>query len=311
LQITLGARARSERVGNGFLVQRFGGALDLGASLFELLAGFRHAGLVLGLVHPLAQFIDIGQHFLFFLAKPFEPPLDFLAFLVRLGFLQGGLQFLKALVEILLALGEFLQTIQDLELLVLFGSLLGSSLALVLVFVFGLFEVQLVKLALVLLLGLALPALALVAAAGNLVFVGGELEQGLVSGLLGGQGRFEFLGGFLSVVKQFKRFLDFLLYGLGEIFGLGVGGALSEGLRLIERVLFGLADDGEVFLELGGAIGFGIRGRWAKAGPLGAKGGEEQCQQQRGNGAQVFYLRVDVGAARKQNTCAPASGGVR
>ena len=108
-------------MGDGLVFKGFTGLLDFTAGLVELLTGLGHAGLVLGLFHPLAEFIDVGQHFLFFLAQAFEAFADFFAFGLRLGFLEGVLQFLEAFVEVLLPLGEFLEAVEDLQLFLLFG----------------------------------------------------------------------------------------------------------------------------------------------------------------------------------------------
>ena len=181
LQVALGASAFAEGLRNRLLVQCFPGALDFGAGLVELLAGLRHGGLVLGLLHLLLQLVHVGEHLLLFFAQPFEPPADFLAFLVRLGFLQGVLQSLDLFVEVLLALGQFLQAVQDLELFPLFLALLRGGLALCLVAVLGVLQVELLKL---LLAGLAAAAAVLAAAFRHQEFVGGQFHQRLVSRFL-------------------------------------------------------------------------------------------------------------------------------
>src|SRR6185503_8619961 len=129
--------------------------------------------------HPLAQFVDVGQHLLLLFAQSFQAAADLLAFFIGLGLLERILQFLDLFIQILLALGEFLKAIEHLQLLALFGVLLRGGLALGFVFVFVLLQVELFELALVglLLLGLAAAA---IAAAGNLVFARGQLEQCLV-----------------------------------------------------------------------------------------------------------------------------------
>ena len=96
------------------------------------------------------------------------------------------MQLLNFLVQVLLALGEFLEAVQDLELLALLGVLLGRSLVLRLVTIFLLFELQLVELCLLRLAAGRL-AFALALAARHVEFVQRELEQGLIRGLLGGK----------------------------------------------------------------------------------------------------------------------------
>ena len=89
-----------------------------------MLARLRHPRLILRPVHALAQFVNVGQHLPLFLPQTLEASADFLPLLLRLRLLQRGLQFFDARVEVLLALRQFLQTVQHLKLLALLGILL-------------------------------------------------------------------------------------------------------------------------------------------------------------------------------------------
>ena len=59
------------------------------------------------------KLVHVGQHLLFFLLKALEAALQFGALLFVAGFLQSGLQFFEAFVQILLAPGQFLQTVHQ------------------------------------------------------------------------------------------------------------------------------------------------------------------------------------------------------
>ena len=131
--------------------------MDVGTRFVELLPGVGHARLVFGSFHPLPQLVNVGQHFLLFFAQTLQSAPDFLTLRLGLRLLERVLEFLEPLVEVLLALGQFLEPIQHLELLALLGVLLRRGLPLGFVTIVRSFEFQLVK--------LSLRALALLAAA--------------------------------------------------------------------------------------------------------------------------------------------------
>src|SRR5262249_1746996 len=79
LELTLGASAGGDGLGDAALASGLLGALDVLAGLLQLAPLLGHARLVLGTIHALAEFIDIGEDLLFFLLKPFEAPLQLLA----------------------------------------------------------------------------------------------------------------------------------------------------------------------------------------------------------------------------------------
>ena len=153
-----------------------------------MLAFLGHPRLVFRPVHPLPQLIHIGEHVLLLLAEAIEPIPRGLAVLLRLRLLERGLEFLEAVVQILLPLGQFLETVDDLQLLLLFRGLLRGGFPLVFVTVVGLFQVQLAGLALTA-LALLTPLPALPALLGDVEFAGLQLEHRLQGGLLIGQGR--------------------------------------------------------------------------------------------------------------------------
>ena len=131
--------------------------MDVGTRFVELLPGVGHARLVFGAFHSLAQLVNVRQHFLLFFAQTFQSSSNLFALSLGLRLLERGLQFLEPLVQVLLALRQFLQPVQHLELLALLGVLLRRGLPLGFVTIVRLFEFQLVK--------LSLRALALLAAA--------------------------------------------------------------------------------------------------------------------------------------------------
>src|SRR3989442_1563041 len=77
------------------------------------------------------------------------------ALLFRARFLQGGLEFLEPIIEVLLAPGEFLQSVHHLQLFAALRTLRRLGLSLVFVTVFRLRQIHLFKLALHLLLAAA------------------------------------------------------------------------------------------------------------------------------------------------------------
>ena len=114
LELALRARAGGERLRHRALGGGIGGLLNIIASLVELLLFIRHAGLVFRPLHPLAHLIHISEHLLLFLLETFEATFDLFFFLLGLRLLQRGLQFLHALIQILLTAGQLLEPVHHL-----------------------------------------------------------------------------------------------------------------------------------------------------------------------------------------------------
>ena len=116
LEALSGAFAAGER-GIGLLpVQCSGSLLGVCPGLVELLTGFLHLGGLTGGIHLLAQLIEVCEELLFLLTQSFKTAPDLFAFGLILGELEGGLQFLQLAVDVILALGEFLEPVQNGEL---------------------------------------------------------------------------------------------------------------------------------------------------------------------------------------------------
>lgn len=156
VELGLGTGPGGESLGDLTLLGGFGGAFHLLPGFLEAFAFLGHAGLVLAAFHALLEFIGIGEVLALFLLEFLELALDLFA-LFFVGGLEGGLEFLELLVHLLLALGEFLEAIDGLELFAAFVIDGSASLGLGFVTVLGLGEIEFVHLALVaLVLGLGL-----------------------------------------------------------------------------------------------------------------------------------------------------------
>ena len=97
-------------------------------ALLDLLAGLGHAFAVLFVLHPLLQLVDVAEDLLLLFAEPLELPLDLLLGRLVLGGFEGRLQLLQALVQVGLALGQFLEAADDLPRLALLLLLLRELL---------------------------------------------------------------------------------------------------------------------------------------------------------------------------------------
>ena len=128
--------------GYSHLTGGFAGAAHVFAGLLEFTAQFRHACLVFRALGALLKFVEVSQHSLLFFLETLELAAEFFALGLGLGFLKGRLKFLEPLIEILLAAGEFLKAIEDLEVFAALGGggRLGLSLGLVTIVVPGQFE---------------------------------------------------------------------------------------------------------------------------------------------------------------------------
>jgi hypothetical protein len=153
------------------------------------------------------------------------------------------------LIQILLALGQFTEPGEELELFPLLFGGWCRGLALGLVAVFGVPELELVQLALGPAAGAASGAARL--AAGDLVFTGLELEQGFVGGLFGVEGVGQRVCRALlhGVVEVLDGALHFVPGGCEELGRTGIGGIQGQLQRLIEGMMLGLADDGGILDE--------------------------------------------------------------
>ena len=235
LELALRARAGCERLRCGALAGGFCGALNVVARLVQLLPLVGHTRLVLGAVHPLLKLVHVGQHLLFFLLKAFEAALQFRALLFVASFLQSGLQFFEAFVQILLAPGQFLQTVHHLQLFAALRGLWGLRLTLGFVAIFRLRHFHLLELPLHLLLAAA-AALTLALRAGDLIFVLLKFEQGLVSSLFGSQ-RFPERHGRIGRLGEVSERLFHFLHGRGPERGAARVVLPSQGgLRLVKRL---------------------------------------------------------------------------
>ncbi len=88
------------------------------AALLHLLARLGHPLLVLLVLHPLAQLVAVAEDLLLLLSQSLELAIDLLARLRGLGSLQRGLELLEPFVQVILALGQLAEPVQDLAVLV-------------------------------------------------------------------------------------------------------------------------------------------------------------------------------------------------
>jgi hypothetical protein len=221
------------------------GALKIVSGLFQLLSLLGHARLVFRALHSLPQVISIREHLLLLLFEALQLAPDLFTLLFRARFLQGGLKFLEAIVDILLPLGQLLKAVHDLQLLAALGAQRRAGLALTLVTLFGIGQIELFELTLHLLLAAALVPLPVPAAAdGVLAFL--QFQQGLVGGLLG-RDRFLKRGGRIARGSQLiQRPLHLTGRGVPESGASWIALALFGVLGLVERLSLGVADDAEV-----------------------------------------------------------------
>ncbi len=251
-ELSFRAGAGGEGLGHGTLAGGVGGPLHIVAGLLELLALFGHARLVFGRVHPLLKFVHVGEHLLLLFLETLEPASDFLLFLFRVGFAQGGLEFLQPFVDVLLAAGQFLEPVEHLELFAAGGVGGGLGLVLGLVTVFGVGEFELIHLPIPHLLAGTAPALLSVAGPGDLDLALPEAKQRLVGGLFrfdrGGQG----IGG----LDRGVELLAGLLHGVDDRFperrGAWIVVFVARGLGLLKSLRLGIPDHGGVGGQLGG-----------------------------------------------------------
>ena len=198
---------------------------DMLAALVDLLAGVGHPVAILFALHPFPELVGIAEDLLLLVPEPLELPLDLLACGLRLGGLEGRLQLFEPFVHVVLPLRQLAEAIEDLPCFTLFLLalrelfLLGPGRPLVFVAVFLVGELELLELplrAVAARVSAALPLLARVAA-NHLKLACAQLEQSLIGGLFGGQGRVEgrhrrLLGHhsqlFLGVFHRARRLLE-------------------------------------------------------------------------------------------------------
>ena len=96
---------------------------------------------VLVLLHPLLDLVEVVDRVSLFLLQTFEFALDTLPLFLVIGIQQSNLQFLQALVQVGLTAGKFLEAVERLQLLGTFALLLclllltlGFALQLIVVF---------------------------------------------------------------------------------------------------------------------------------------------------------------------------------
>ena len=258
LEFLLGAGAGGEGLGDVVLAGGIGGLLHAFACLVEALlgVGLGVAFLVFGALETLLELVGVGE----VLALVFLEALEFAAEVFLFGVvagLEGGLELLEASVHFLLALGEFLEAVEDLGLFAAFGVLGRLGLARGLVSILGLVEVELVDLLLVW-GGLGGLGPGLGAVAGDLGLARGELEEELIGGLLGGEGVLQGGGVLAGLVEEVEGALHLGDGIVGEGGLAGVGLVFCECAGLVEGLGGGIADGLEVVLEGSGAGGHGL-----------------------------------------------------
>ena len=181
LQVLVGARARGEGLGDLVLRELVAGLAHVFARLIQLLAGL--VGLLAGLhlVKALAGLVEVVQHAALLVLEALEFALEFVALLLILGGGEGGLQFLEALVQVLLAAGEVVEAAFGVHLIaqLVGGGVLRGVFRLVTVLL--LTELKLIQLVLNLVALLAL--LARLARLRDAEIAALHLEQRLISAL--------------------------------------------------------------------------------------------------------------------------------
>ena len=178
------------------------------------------------LLHPLAKLVGVAEDLLLLVAEPLELALDLLARLFVLGGFEGRLQFLEAVVQVALALGQLAQPVEHLARLALLllaarePVLVGSGRPLLFVAVLVVRELELLELPLrrAAAGSAALPLPRVVA--DHLELAGAELEQGLVGGLLGDERRAE--GGEAWSIGRLGQPLLGVLHELRRLVELGL-----------------------------------------------------------------------------------------
>ena len=130
VQLLAGAGSFGEGLGEPAFLERLGGLADVLAALFDLLAGLGHPLLVLLALHPLAELVGVAEDLLLLVAEPLELALELLAGLGRLGRLEGRLELLEPLVQVVLALGQLAEAVEHLAVLGLLALALGLVLLL-------------------------------------------------------------------------------------------------------------------------------------------------------------------------------------
>ena len=146
------------RIGEFSGLEFFSRFLNVLAGFFELLFFLAHVGAVLIGVHAFREVIDFAKEIALFFLQSFQLALN-LGALLFVCILELLFEFLDLLSDGLLTTGEFLEAVEDGEVLLLLGGgLLLLSLGLLFVFEFVLFELK-IHVSLFLLRALALARL--------------------------------------------------------------------------------------------------------------------------------------------------------
>ncbi len=199
VELAAGSRPFGEGLRDAAFFECLGGLTDMLAAFVDLLASIGHAVSILFPLHPFPELVGIAKDLLLLFPEPLELSLDFLAGRLRLGGLEGRLQFLEPVIHVVLSLRELAQAIEHLTRFALLllalrePLLLGPGRALIFVAVFLVGELELLELPLRTVAAGVSACLSLLAriAANDLEFACTQFEQGLIGGLFGGQGRSE------------------------------------------------------------------------------------------------------------------------
>ena len=185
-------------------------------------------------MHAFVEFIDIAEHFALFVAESFEFSFEFFALLIVCGGAEFGFELFESFVDGLLALREFFESVEDLELF----ALLRGSFLLFLSLSFGFVAVAVVikfELLELLLRGAVTTApsptllLLLLLLLSNLIFRGAHFKEGLEGTLFWWQSGAWFCGRIvLSGLQQLCCLLHVCLGFLCERGELGCIGCLFE-----------------------------------------------------------------------------------
>ena len=142
LEFALCTRRGVRSIGELLLFELLDGLIDLFARLFELLLGLGHILGVLRLLHAVFEIIEIAQELFLLGLETFQLIVELLLLLVRLRLRDLVLQFLHLLRQRLLPAGEFLEPVQNLQVLLLLGALRLRGDFFLLVALFLLLELQ-------------------------------------------------------------------------------------------------------------------------------------------------------------------------
>ncbi len=114
VELLAGPGPLGQRLRHAALLERIGGLANPVARVLNLLAGVGHAVAVLFVLHSLLQLVGVAEDLLLLFTEALELSLDFLPGRLVLRGLERRLQLLQALVQVGLALGQFLEAAENL-----------------------------------------------------------------------------------------------------------------------------------------------------------------------------------------------------